>query len=258
MIPFARSLLLATLALLSAVFVAVGPAAADVKPADKAEIEKIIREYLLKNPEVLRDALNELERRQRDAEALAQKKALEEQKAALFDDPQAIVVGNPKGDVTIVEFFDYNCGYCKRSLADLDKMIAADPKLRIILKDFPILGPDSVAASRIAVALRKQASGDKYWEYHRRLLTETKGRVNADAAFALAASMGFDIGRLKSDAESGEAEAALRQVMDVADALGINGTPAFVIGDQVISGAVGIAPMSKAVASVRQCGKAIC
>jgi protein-disulfide isomerase len=257
MTPLTRRLSL----LAAAAAVAIGlalPAEAQITGKQKGEIEAIIKEYLLKNPEVLRDALNELEKRQRDAETKAQKKALDEQKEALFNDPRAIVVGNPKGDVTIVEFFDYNCGYCKRSIADLDKLITADPKLRIVLKDFPILGPDSVAASRIAVAAQAQLPPEKYWDFHRRLMLETKGRIGKDAAIAVAKSFGLDVKKLEADADSEAVEGRVRQIMDIADALGINGTPAFVIGDRVIAGAVGVTPMAQAIASARKCGKAEC
>ena len=255
-LPALRTLALGALAGLAVAFAT--PAAAQFSDKQKDEIGAIVRDYLLKNPEVLRDALQELEKRQRDAEAVAQRKALEDQKQALFHDPEAIVVGNPNGDVTMVEFFDYNCGYCKRAFGDLDKLAASDPKLRIVLKDFPILGPDSVAASRIAVAARAQLTPEKYWEFHKRLMVETKGRVGKDAALALAKSFGLDLKKLEADADGPAVEARIRQVMDIADALGINGTPAFVIGDKVIPGAVGLGPMVKAVAEVRKCGKAEC
>jgi protein-disulfide isomerase len=226
-------------------------------PAQKQAIESIIKEYLLKNPEILREALVELETRQRDAERVAQKKALEEQQAALVSDKGSIVVGNPSGDVTLVEFFDYNCGYCKKSLADMQALLKSDPKLKVVLRDFPILGPDSIEASKIAMAVKQHLKGDKYFDYHVRLMS-SRGRAGKDRALEVAKEMGLDTAKLASEADSQPVTQGIQLTMQIAEALAINGTPAFILGDEVIAGAVGEEPMRRAIQSVRKCGKAAC
>ena len=132
-----------------------------------------------------------------------------------------------------------------------------DPKLRVVLKDFPVLGPDSVEASRVSLAVKQQLKGDKLFEYHTKLM-ETRGRINAERATALAREMGVDVGRLQRDMESAEVKQAIQDNVVLGDKLGLSGTPAFVVGDEVISGAVGVEPLRKTVAGVRQCGKAVC
>ncbi|MET0605410.1 MAG: DsbA family protein [Beijerinckiaceae bacterium] len=226
-------------------------------PAQKQAIEAIIKDYLLQNPEILREALMELESRQREAERVAQKKALEEQQAALLSENGSIVVGNPKGDVTLVELFDYNCGYCKKSLVDMQALLKSDPKLKVVLRDFPILGPDSVEASKVAMAVKQHLKGDKYFDYHVRLMS-SRGRAGKDRALEVAKEMGLDPVKLAKDAESPAVAQAIQQTLQIAEALSVNGTPAFVVGDEVIAGAVGEETMRRAIQSVRQCGKASC
>jgi protein-disulfide isomerase len=234
---------------------AAGPGSFDDK--QKAAIGDIVKEYLLKNPEVIQEALAELDRRQKDAEKTALKSAISQMSDKLLNSPRSVVVGNPQGDVTMVEFFDYNCGYCKKSLSDVRDMIKADPKLRVVIRDFPVLGPDSVEASMVAVAVKNQLSGDKYFDFHQKLL-ESKGRVGKERALAVAKEAGADPAKLTKDLESPEIRATLEETMRVADALKLQGTPAFVIGDDVIFGAVGTEPLQSSIASVRQCGKATC
>jgi protein-disulfide isomerase len=240
------------------VALAQGPAQGQsFNPGQKAAIEQIIKEYLLKNPEILRDALAELETRQRESEKVAQRNAIQQQRAALASEIGSIVVGNPQGDVTLVEFFDYNCGYCKRSLTDMQALVASDPRLKVVLRDFPILGPDSIEASKIAMAVKQHLKGDKYFDFHVRLMS-TRGRAGKDRALEVAKEMGLDPVRIAAEAESPGVVAGIQHTMQVAEALSINGTPAFVLGDEVIAGAVGVEPMRRAVTSVRQCGKASC
>jgi protein-disulfide isomerase len=220
-------------------------------------IGEIVRDYLMKNPEVLQEVIGELEKRQADAQRVAQTGALKETRQAVLNAPHSFVVGNPTGDVTLVEFFDYNCGYCKRALSDVRTLAKSDPKLRIVLKDFPVLGPDSVEASRVALAARNQLPNEKLLDYHVKLM-DSRGRVNGDRALAVAKEMGLDMTRLKNDVDSPEIRAALQENAGLGDKLGLTGTPAFIIGDEVISGAVGLDPLKQVVASVRQCGKAAC
>jgi protein-disulfide isomerase len=220
-------------------------------------IEGIVKEYLLKNPEVIQDALVELERHQQEAQKMSQRSALTAERETLLHSPRGNIVGNVNGDVTLVEFFDYNCGYCKRALTDLRTLAKADPKLRIVLKDFPVLGPQSVEASRVGLAVKQQIKGDKLFDYHVKLM-ESRGQVNGERALAVAKEMGLDMARIQKDMESDEVRAALEENMNLGDKLGLTGTPAFVVGEEIIAGAVGMEPLRRVIASTRQCGKAVC
>jgi protein-disulfide isomerase len=142
-------------------------------------------------------------------------------------------------------------------LADVQTLVKSDSKLRVVLKDFPVLGPDSVEASRVALAARKQLQGDKLFDYHMKVM-ESRGRVNGERALAVAKEMGLDVARLQKDMESLEVRNALQENMGLGDKLGLTGTPAFIVGDEIIPGAVGIEPLKQVVANVRQCGKASC
>ena len=146
----------------------------------RGEIEKIIKDYLLKHPEVLQEAMAELEKRQAVAEAEKARSAVKNHSEAIFNSPRQVTLGNPQGDVTFVEFFDYNCGYCKRALDDMNALMAKDPKLKVVLKEFPVLGPGSTEAAKVAVAVRMQdKTGKKYLDFHQKLLS---GRGQVDKA----------------------------------------------------------------------------
>jgi protein-disulfide isomerase len=155
----------------------------------KEDIGRIVKEYLLKNPEIIQEALAELDRRTQAEEAAKRKSRIKELAGKLFDSPRGAVIGNPQGDVTLVEFFDYNCGYCKRALADLIDLTKADPKLRIVLKEFPVLGPGSIEAAQVAAAVKLQAKGAKYFEFHQKLLLR-RGQADKAAALAIARETG--------------------------------------------------------------------
>jgi protein-disulfide isomerase len=233
------------------------PAAAPFTDAQRAGIEAIVKDYLIKHPEVLQEALAEAEKQQAETQRLAQAAALKESRDALLNGPHDVVAGNPSGDVTMVEFFDYNCGYCRKALADVQTLIKSDPKLRVVIKDFPVLGPESLEASQVAIAVRQQLKGDKLWEFHQKLL-ETKGRVNGARAIQVAKDLGVDTAKLQKDMAAPEVKTALSENRGLGDRLGLSGTPAFIIGDEVIPGAVGVDPMRKTIADVRQCGHASC
>lgn len=240
------------------VALAAAPLQATEMTADQRKaIEAIVRETIVNNPEILQEALIELEKRQQQAQKTAQVAALSSEKAALFSSPHHAVVGNPNGDVTLIEFFDYNCGYCKRALTDMTELAKSDPKLRIVLKDFPVLGPDSIEASKAALAARQQLKGDKYFDFHSRLMS-SKGRIGKERALAVAKEMGLDAGKLAKDMEAPEVQAAIEEAVRLGDKLGLTGTPSFIVGDEVVSGAVGVNPLRQAIAAVRQCGKAVC
>ncbi len=223
----------------------------------RGEIERIVREYLISHPEVLQEAMAELEKRQTAAEAAKHKAAVATHSKALFYSARQVVLGNPQGNVTMVEFFDYNCGYCKRAMADMLDFLNNDPQLRIVLKEFPVLGPGSVEAAQVAVAVRMQdKSGKKYLEFHQKLLG---GRGQADKARALAVAkeVGLDMARLEKDLASDEVRATLEEGFKLAEAMGLNGTPSYVIGSEVVIGAVGLAALKEKVNTAR-CGKANC
>jgi len=255
MTPTLRLLATATAVLFAAPLL---PAAAqNISPAQRTEIEAIIKDYLVKNPEVLQEAYGELEKRQAAAEAAKHQAAVKDHAEALFNSKRQVVIGNPKGDVTMVEFFDYNCGYCKRALADMLEMMKADPKLRVVLKEFPVLGEGSVEAARVAVAARMQDStGKKYLDFHQKLLAN-RGSIGRPQALAAAKDAGFDMSRLEKDMAGDEPKATIEESFKLADALGLSGTPSYVIGPQVVVGAVGLANLQEKVNAAR-CGKATC
>ena len=229
--------------------------AESLSPAQKSDVENIVREYLIAHPEVIQDAMAELERRQTAAEAAKHKVAVKEHAQKLFSSPNQVTLGNPNGNVTFVEFFDYNCGYCKRAMDDMLTLMKDDPKLKIVLKEFPVLGPGSVEAARVAVAVRMQ-NPKKYLEFHTKLLG---GRGPADEAHALAVAkdVGMNMAQLQKDMKSPEVKTTLEEDFKLAESLGLNGTPSYVIGDDVVVGAIGLEGLQAKVNTAR-CGKATC
>jgi protein-disulfide isomerase len=242
-----RIVVLTTLVLPSAVLAQSVP----FTPEQRETLGGIIREYLVKNPEVLQEAFTELQRRQQEAEQAGRAEILTSERAKLENSPRDFVLGNPQGDVTMVEFLDYNCGYCKRAVADVKVLIKADPKLRVVIKDFPVLGPGSVEASRVALAAKTQLTGDKLYEFHTRLM-ERRGQANGESAKAVAKELGLDMARLDKDLQSDQIDATLQENMGLGERLGINGTPGFVIGNEVIAGAVGAEPLKQVIANTRK------
>jgi protein-disulfide isomerase len=240
--------------------VAAGPAQAQAQalsPEQRKAVVDVIRETLLQNPELIQEALIELERRNTVAQADAQRTAVASENARITDPATSVILGNPQGDVTIVEFMDYNCGFCKRAMEDIRTLAKEDSKLRIVLKDFPILGPDSVEASRVAVAAKNQLQGAKYFEFHNKLMG-AKGRINGAKALEVAKDSGADVERLRKEMEAPATRAAIEDTVALGDRLGLTGTPAFILGDEVVFGAVGAAVLKQKIDSVRRCGKATC
>ena len=224
--------------------------------AQRTEFEGVIRDYLLKNPEIIQQAIAELQKRQAATEAAQRTQAVSSLKPQIFDSPRGVVVGNPKGDVTLVEFFDYNCGYCKRALTDLEDLIKNDPKLKVVLKEFPVLGPGSVEAAQVGVGVRLVAP-EKYLAFHQKLLGD-RGQANKAKALAAAEDVGVDKAKLEKALADPEINATLQENLQIADQLGIDGTPSYVAGDAVIVGAVGHDQLKGAIQSIRTCGKAQC
>lgn len=232
-------------------------AAESFSAPQRSEIESIVRNYLLRNPELLQEVLAELEKRQSAAEAEKAKAAVKNNATLLFNSPREIVLGNPQGDVTLVEFFDYNCGFCKRALGDLTNLVKEDPKLRVVLKDFPVLGQGSVEAAQVAVAAQLQDKNPKkYFDFHQKLLTQ-RGRVDKARALAVAKEVGYDVARIERDMGSDSVRAAINESLKLAEALGLNGTPSYVVGDEVVIGAVGHDALKQKVSWAR-CGQISC
>jgi protein-disulfide isomerase len=221
----------------------------------RGDIEGIVRSYLIAHPEVLEEAMNELNKRQAAEETAKHEAAISQDAETIFNSPHGVVLGNKDGDVAFVEFFDYNCGYCKRAMADMLDLLKSDPKLKVVLKEFPVLSEGSVEAAKVAVAVRMQ-DPKKYLDFHTRLLG---GRGPADKARALAAAkdVGLDIARIEKDLTSPEIRATIEENMKLAEDMGLNGTPSYVIGKQVVIGAVGLDGLKEKI-GIARCGKATC
>ncbi|MFV3128634.1 DsbA family protein [Niveispirillum sp. KHB5.9] len=218
---------------LSATLPALPVSAAD-KPLDKAAVEQIVRDYLLANPEILLEAMEALEKKQQAEGDKAVTEALKSNRTALEQSAMSPVGGNPKGDVTLVEFFDYNCGYCKRTHPERSAAVKGDGKVRIVYKEFPILAPSSKEAAKAALAANKQG---KYEAFHTALMTH-EGRLDSDAIRATAKEVGLDLKKLEQDMGDPAIEAEIKANMELARKLNIRGTPGFVIGDTVVPGAI--------------------
>lgn len=231
--------------------------AAEFSPAQTQEIQGIIKSYLIGHPEILRDVQSELDRREKEEAAAVREKSVTDNASVIFNSPYQAVYGNANGKVSLVEFFDYNCPYCKITMSDMDKLHAQFPDLRIVLKDFPVLGPGSVEAAKVARAVSVQLSGDKYWKFHELLLGE-KRHIGKAEALAAAQQSGVDMKKLAADMEAKPVEAGISQVMQVADKLNLTGTPSFVIGNDVVVGAVGFDTLKLKVESMEKCGKTVC
>jgi protein-disulfide isomerase len=212
------------------------------------EIEGVVARYIDSNPESIVDAIKAFqakeEKRARDDERQLVKANADE----IYRQPGDPVLGNPQGDVTLVEFFDYRCGYCKRALDSVLALAAQDGNVRIVLKEFPILGQASVLASRASLAALKQ---DRYAAFHE-LMMRHAGDIDTDVIQSVAAEAGLDVERLRTDMNDAEIITALKRNYELAETLGIKGTPAFLIGDQLIPGAVGIDKLKQAVATARK------
>jgi protein-disulfide isomerase len=254
--PSFRLLVPALLALALGVAPQAAPAQS-FSDVQRGDIEKIVREYIISHPEVLEEAMNELSKRQAVAEAEKHQVTIAKNADSIFNSPRGVTIGNKDGDVTFVEFFDYNCGYCKRAMADMMEIMKADPKLKVVLKEFPVLSQGSVEAAQVAVAVRMQdPTGKKYLDFHQKLLG---GRGAADKARAMAAAKeaGLDMAKLEKDLASAEVKATLEENLKLAESLGMNGTPSYVIGKQVVIGAVGVDSLKEKISTAR-CGRATC
>ena len=233
---------------------AAAPHAADgarpslAQAASRAEVEAIVRTYLIENPEILNEMQIVLEDRQREEQRLAVLDAIGSSSDAIFNADYDGVVGNPEGSTTVVEFFDYNCGYCKRAYDDMAAMVAEDGNLRFVLKEFPILGPDSQRAHIVSMAFRTLAP-EKYPEFHRALLLG--GRASEAAAIKAALDLGADEAALREEMKNPAILEAFNDTYELAQKLSITGTPSYIIGQEVVFGALGKAVLKEKVELAR-------
>ncbi len=219
---------------------AAAPPPSSFSADQRREIESIVKSYLVAHPEILQDAMDALDKQQKQADADKARETIKKDNATIFNSPHQVVLGNPHGNVTMVEFFDYNCAFCKRALPDMLTLLKTDPNLKFVLKEFPVLGTGSVEAAHVAVAARMQdPTGKKYIEFHQKLLGG-RGPADKERALAVAKEVGFDMPRLEKDMNSEEVKTTIDEDMKLADALGVSGTPTYVVGDEVVVGAVGL------------------
>jgi protein-disulfide isomerase len=234
------------MALLPVTATAQGSSAANsVSPDQRKAFEGVIKDYLLKNPVIIRQAIQALKAQEEAAKQAQATAALKTHKDQLFYDKTSPVAGNPKGDITIVEFFDYNCGYCKRAALTLKAVMEQDPNVRVVYKEFAILGPQSIVAAKAALAAQKQG---KYKEFHEGLMM---GQSDENSISALSNLLGMDYKKLRKDMADPKIQQILQKIYQLATTLGINGTPAFVIGERLVTGAVGMAALTQIIKEER-------
>jgi protein-disulfide isomerase len=244
-------------ATLAAAFVFMAPVqGAELTADEKSAIESVVRDYILNNPEIVQEALVALEKKKQDQESAAAKAAITEMRDLIYSSKRQAVLGDPSAPITLVEFFDYNCGYCKRALSDTIAMLDADKDVKIVMKEFPILGPGSVEAARVAIAVQLLAP-DRYFDFHKTLLTE-KGQADGKRALAAVEEIGLDPAAVRAKMEDPEVNATLNEVYGIAQRLGLTGTPTYVLADEVVFGAVGVDELRAKIAAVRECGKVTC
>jgi protein-disulfide isomerase len=236
------------LALIAGIVWSTGPAGAADPPLSRESVEQIVRDYLIRHPEVVGNALRALEQQREVAERQRRAEALRTYQRDLTRDPAAPVAGNPDGDVTVVEFFDYRCGYCKTVAPTVQQLLREDSKVRVVYKELPILGPDSLLAARAALAARTQG---KYAALHEALMA-AKEPLTRPAILDIARRAGLDATRLDKDMEAPEILAHIRRNHELAEMIGVNGTPAFVIGTEVAPGALDLPSFKRLVEQARR------
>lgn len=222
---------------------------------DPDVLNPLIEDYLLSNPRILQRVSAALEAEIKTAEAEQARESISAFQDEIYADPDHVVLGNPDGDVTLVEMFDYNCGYCRQAVPDLATLLADDPNLKVILKEFPILSQGSMDAARIAVAVAQ--SGEDYWAFHQKLFT-ARGQVTGETALAAAQDLGMSRVNLELQASSASVDDVINRSYAIARGLGVSGTPAYIIGNEIIPGAVGIDALRQRIANMRACGQTNC
>ena len=227
----------------------------DVASIDPAVLNPMIENFLMGDPKILQRMSLALDTTLQAEERSQATTAIASMQEAIFNDPGQVVLGNPDGDVTLVEFFDYNCGYCRAALPDLAALLADDPNLRVVLKEFPILSNESIDAARIAV-LVGEADVD-YWTFHEALFT-SRSQVDKQVALAAAADLGLSPVSLELDMGTEAVSQTIQTSYEIARALNITGTPTYIIGNEIIPGAIGIDELKSRIANMRACGETEC
>ena len=222
----------------------------------KKELGEFIKQYLIENPEIMLEVQDALQKKQQMAQQVKATVAIENNTDGIFDSNDDVTLGNPKGDVTVVEFFDYNCGYCRHALSDMQTMLEKDKNVRFVLKEFPILGPESVAAHKVSDAFRKLAP-QKYSQFHIALLGHD-GRADEASALEVAESLGVSEKQIRDEMAKSSSDASVKETYDLAQSLGITGTPSYVVGNELVQGAVGFDDLEAKVKNMRACGKTSC
>ncbi|MEM8876791.1 MAG: DsbA family protein [Pseudomonadota bacterium] len=221
----------------------------------KAEVAGLVRTTLVAEPDILEEASVALEARRSEQEAERQREVIGELRDDLFRSATDHVSGDLNGDVTLVEFFDYNCPYCRRAMQDVLTLMGTDPNLRVVFKEFPVLSQESEDAALIAVAVQRQ--DDKYFEFHRKLM-EQEGYIDEQVARQVAGDVGVDMTQLDRDLQDPSVRAVIDANRALGDNVGINGTPAYVVGDRVLVGAAPVEEIAAAISELRQQGCQVC
>lgn len=232
-------------------------AAAPIETAeiDATVLNPMIEDYLMSDPMILQRMSSALDEAVRTAELEQATQVIGSMHETIFNDPDQIVLGNPEGDVTLVEMFDYNCGYCRNALPDLATLLAEDPDLRVVLKEFPILSNESIDAARVAVLVGK--SDVDYWAFHEALFT-SRGKVDKAVALAAAGDLGLSPVSLELQMGEEDVSKTIQTSYEIAKALNITGTPTYIIGNEVIPGAIGVDELRRRIANMRECGETEC
>ena len=227
----------------------------DVAKIDPDMLNPLIESYLMSDPKILQRMSVALDTTLQAEDRSQATTAIASMREAIFNDPGQVVLGNPDGDVTLVEFFDYNCGYCRSALPDMAALLAEDPNLRIVLKEFPILSNESIDAARVAVLVGK-ADVD-YWTFHETLFT-SRSQVDKQVALAAASDLGLSPVALELDMGTDAVAKTIQTSYEIARALNITGTPTYIIGNEIIPGAIGIDELRTRIANMRACGQTQC
>jgi len=245
-----RNIVLTALALALAGFIGMThvKAADDAKNLSAADVEKIVHDYIVSNPQVILDSVDDY---QRKAASIRAEEGMKNNRDVLFNDAGSPEIGNPKGDVTVVEFFDYNCHFCKDALPTVLGLLEKDKNVRFIFKDYPILGPTSDTAAKWALAAHKQK---KYFEFHQAMMNN-KTPINDTLLEKIAADVGMNVEQAKNDAKSPAILVQVEKNSTLARDLGISGTPAFIVGEEVVRGGMKLEDLEKKIAEKRAAPK---
>lgn len=233
-----------------------GVTRAEMSAEQRRDVEAVVRDYLVQNPEIIEEALLALQAKRQEEARAGEGEAIARLGSEIDSGKDEIVLGNPEGDVTLVEFFDYNCGYCRRALGDMQALLETDENVRFIMKEFPILSEGSVQSARVSLAVHALAP-EKYEEFHTQMFT-TRGQADGEKAMRIATELGLDEGEVARIADADETSQEITQARALADQLGMSGTPSYVLGDEVVRGAVGLEALREKIANLRACGSTAC